>query len=219
MYHNLASYGCNRFPTENSVTEKIILLSEYVVASPVLRSQPESATKVHLMHCPDIILSSLSCECWQKLSSWPMMRDSWSWPPLTNIILWFGQKPEYYRKNGRKALLEYVQHRIVRTRGSFPGAKILSRISNKSASYALSWHNIINITLTWVLIKNCWPTMSDGWGWPPLHDLTNTVGRVLIAWFNDCALGKSGQIANPIIVIVNPIPCYSIRARLCLRIY
>ena len=29
---------------------------------------------------------------------------------------------------------------------------------------------------------------------------THTVGRVLIAWFNDCVLGKSGQIVNPIIV-------------------
>ena len=36
--------------------------------------------------------------------------------------------------------------------------------------------------------------------------VTNTVGRVLIAWFNDCVLGKSGQIANPIIVMVDPVP-------------
>ena len=28
--------------------------------------------------------------------------------------------------------------------------------------------------------------------------------QVLIVWFNDCALGKSGQNANPIIVMVNP---------------
>ena len=27
----------------------------------------------------------------------------------------------------------------------------------------------------------------------------NTIGRVLIAWFNDYVLGRSGQIANPII--------------------
>ena len=47
----------------------------------------------------------------------------------------------------------------------------------------------------------------------------NTVGRVLFAWFNDCVLGKSGQIANPIIAMVDPISYYSIRARLCLRIY
>ena len=45
------------------------------------------------------------------------------------------------------------------------------------------------------------------------------VGRFLIAWFNDCVLGKSGQIANPIIAMVDPVPYYSIRARLCLRIY
>ena len=36
------------------------------------------------------------------------------------------------------------------------------------------------------------------------------VGRVLIAWFNDCILGKSGQIVNPIIVTVNPVLYYSI---------
>ena len=33
-----------------------------------------------------------------------------------------------------------------------------------------------------------------------------TVGRVLIACFNDCVLGRSGQIANQIIVMVNPVP-------------
>ena len=33
-----------------------------------------------------------------------------------------------------------------------------------------------------------------------------TVGRVLIARFNDCILGQSGQIANPIIAMVDPIP-------------
>ena len=49
--------------------------------------------------------------------------------------------------------------------------------------------------------------------------LLYTVGRVLIAWFNDCVLGKSGQIANPIIAMVDPVPYYSIRACLCLRIY
>ena len=32
---------------------------------------------------------------------------------------------------------------------------------------------------------------------------SDTVGRVLIAWFNDCVAGKSGQIANPIIVMVD----------------
>ena len=40
----------------------------------------------------------------------------------------------------------------------------------------------------------------------------------LIVWFNDCILGKSGQIAIPIIVMVDPVPYYSIRARLCLWI-
>ena len=33
-----------------------------------------------------------------------------------------------------------------------------------------------------------------------------TVGRVLIAQFNRCVLVKSGQIANPIIAIDDPIP-------------
>ena len=46
-----------------------------------------------------------------------------------------------------------------------------------------------------------------------------TIGRVLIAWFNDCILGKLGQITNPIIAMVDPVPYYSIRARLCLQIY
>ena len=65
--------------------------------------------------------------------------------------------------------------------------------------------------------------MANPWNWT--QDQKNsrytviTVGRVLIAWFNDCALGKSGQIANPIIAMVDPVPCYSVRARLCLRIY
>ena len=47
----------------------------------------------------------------------------------------------------------------------------------------------------------------------------DTVGQFLITWFNDCVLGKSGQIANPIVAKVNPVPYYSIRAYLCLRIY
>ena len=43
------------------------------------------------------------------------------------------------------------------------------------------------------------------------------VGRFLIAWFNDCVLGKSGQIATPIITKIEPVPynC-SIRKCLCL---
>ena len=32
-----------------------------------------------------------------------------------------------------------------------------------------------------------------------------TIGRVLTAWFNDCILVMSGQIANPIIAIVDPV--------------
>ena len=36
-----------------------------------------------------------------------------------------------------------------------------------------------------------------------------TVGRFLIAWFNDCVLGKSGQIANPIIVMVDRVIVYA----------
>ena len=47
----------------------------------------------------------------------------------------------------------------------------------------------------------------------------NTIVRVLIVWFNDCVVGKSGQIANPIIAMVDPIPYYSIHARLRLQIY
>ena len=46
--------------------------------------------------------------------------------------------------------------------------------------------------------------------------LFDTVGRVLIAWSNDCILGKSGQITNPIIVVVGPVLYYSICAHLCL---
>ena len=38
------------------------------------------------------------------------------------------------------------------------------------------------------------------------------IGRVLIAWFNDYVLGKSGQIMNPIIVKVDPQPYYRIVA-------
>ena len=50
--------------------------------------------------------------------------------------------------------------------------------------------------------------------------VSHTVGRVLvIAWFNDCVLGRSGRIANPIIAMIDPVPYYSIHARLCLRIY
>ena len=39
----------------------------------------------------------------------------------------------------------------------------------------------------------------------------------IIAWFNDRDFGKSGQIANPIIVNVNPVSYYSICTRLCLH--
>ena len=38
-----------------------------------------------------------------------------------------------------------------------------------------------------------------------------TVGQFLI---NNCILGKSGQIVNPVIVKVDPVPYYSIRAHL-----
>ena len=51
------------------------------------------------------------------------------------------------------------------------------------------------------------------------YNYIDTIGTILIAWFNDCILGKSGQIANLIIMIVNPVPYYSIRACLCLWIY
>ena len=44
---------------------------------------------------------------------------------------------------------------------------------------------------------------------------TTTVERVLIAWFNDCVLGRSGQIANPIIAMVDPVLYYSTHTRLC----
>ena len=40
----------------------------------------------------------------------------------------------------------------------------------------------------------------------------NTVGRVLIAWFNDYVSGKPGQFVSPIIVRVDPLPYYSIHA-------
>ena len=36
------------------------------------------------------------------------------------------------------------------------------------------------------------------------------VGRVLIGWFNDRIQGRSGQIANPIIAMVDPVLYYSI---------
>ena len=36
-------------------------------------------------------------------------------------------------------------------------------------------------------------------------EINNTIGRFLIAWFNECVLGKSGQIANPIIAMVDPV--------------
>ena len=48
----------------------------------------------------------------------------------------------------------------------------------------------------------------------------NTIGQFfLIMWFNDCVLGKSGQIANLIIAMVDPIPYCSICTHLGLRIY
>ena len=37
-----------------------------------------------------------------------------------------------------------------------------------------------------------------------------TIGHFFIVWFNDCVLGKSGQIENPIIVNVDPLLYYSI---------
>ena len=51
------------------------------------------------------------------------------------------------------------------------------------------------------------------------HLEANTVGQFSITWFNNCVLGNSGQITNPIIVKVDPIPYYSIRVHSCLRIY
>ena len=39
-----------------------------------------------------------------------------------------------------------------------------------------------------------------------VHGSHSTVGRVLIAWFNDCVLGRSGQIANPIIAMIDLVP-------------
>ena len=33
----------------------------------------------------------------------------------------------------------------------------------------------------------------------------NTIGQVLIVWFNDCELGSSSKIAILMIVIVNPV--------------
>ena len=44
--------------------------------------------------------------------------------------------------------------------------------------------------------------------------------KVLIVWFNDCVLGKSGQIVNPVItMVVDPIRYYSVHVHLSLRIY
>ena len=45
-----------------------------------------------------------------------------------------------------------------------------------------------------------------------------TVGRVLIALFNNCVRVKSAQIANPIIAMNDPVPYCSIRARARLRL-
>ena len=42
----------------------------------------------------------------------------------------------------------------------------------------------------------------------------NTLGRLLIMWFNDCILDKLGQIVNPMIAKVDPI---HIHACLCLE--
>ena len=39
------------------------------------------------------------------------------------------------------------------------------------------------------------------------------VGRVLIAWFNDCVFGLSGQITNLMIAMVNPVPYNSVHTR------
>ena len=36
----------------------------------------------------------------------------------------------------------------------------------------------------------------------------HTVEKFLIVWFNNCVLGNSGQIANPIIVMVDPVLYY-----------
>ena len=38
----------------------------------------------------------------------------------------------------------------------------------------------------------------------------NTIGQFLIVWFNDYVFGKSNQITNPIIAMVNPVLYYSI---------
>ena len=50
------------------------------------------------------------------------------------------------------------------------------------------------------------------------NKIRHTVGRFLIVRFNDCILGKSVQIVNPIITKVDPILYYSIHACLRLRI-
>ena len=55
-----------------------------------------------------------------------------------------------------------------------------------------------------------------GGNWIKNMYISITMGRVLIVWFNNYVLVKSGQIVNPIIAIV---PYCSIRVRLCLRIY
>ena len=39
-------------------------------------------------------------------------------------------------------------------------------------------------------------------------NIINTIGWFLIVWFNDCVLGKSSQIVNPTIAMVNPILYY-----------
>ena len=54
--------------------------------------------------------------------------------------------------------------------------------------------------------------ISDSCVWHPESCIT--IGRILIAWFNDCSFGFSGQIANLMIVMVDPIPYNSIHASL-----
>ena len=44
----------------------------------------------------------------------------------------------------------------------------------------------------------------------------HTVGKGFNCVVNDCVLGKSDQIVNPIIVMVDLVPYYSICAHLCL---
>ena len=38
-----------------------------------------------------------------------------------------------------------------------------------------------------------------------LHENVYTVGWFLVMWFNNCILGKSGQIVDPLIAEFNPI--------------